>query len=69
MYNTTTYRPTNEGCLMRMVGTSRFCSVCQEGLWGSLLEKVRLIDEVVVEGSSFPHFSSLFSRDRVISSR
>lgn len=62
MYNTTTYRPTNEGCLMRMVGTSRFCPVCQEGLWGSLLKRVRLIDEVAVDSSFFRHFFFLCSR-------
>lgn len=42
--NTTTYRPTNEDCLMRMVTTANFCSVCLEGLWLSLLERVDLID-------------------------
>ncbi|KZW03199.1 hypothetical protein EXIGLDRAFT_600942 [Exidia glandulosa HHB12029] len=44
--NTTTYRPTNEGCLMRLVTTEGFCSVCIEGLWHSLLRRVDLIDNI-----------------------
>ncbi|TRM56946.1 IgA peptidase M64-domain-containing protein [Schizophyllum amplum] len=42
--NTTTYRPTNEDCLMRLVTASSFCSVCMEGLWLTLLKDVDLID-------------------------
>ncbi|GJE91909.1 IgA peptidase M64-domain-containing protein [Phanerochaete sordida] len=44
--NETTYRPTNEDCLMRQVTTPNFCSVCVEGLWLSLLRRVDLIDEL-----------------------
>ncbi|KAI0345646.1 hypothetical protein BDW22DRAFT_1324402 [Trametopsis cervina] len=44
--NTTTYRPTNEDCLMRIVTTPNFCNVCIEGLWYSLLKRVDLIDSV-----------------------
>lgn len=41
-----TYRPTNEGCLMRNMTRNSFCSVCVEGLWKSLLNKINLIDEI-----------------------
>ncbi|KAH8114551.1 IgA peptidase M64-domain-containing protein [Phellopilus nigrolimitatus] len=44
--NTTTYRPTNEGCLMRIVTTPNFCKVCTEGLWHALLKRVDLVDEI-----------------------
>ncbi|KAF9063286.1 IgA peptidase M64-domain-containing protein [Rhodocollybia butyracea] len=46
--NLTSYRPTNEDCLMRVVTTPDFCSVCLEGLWHALLARVRLIDSFVV---------------------
>ncbi|KAF5380731.1 hypothetical protein D9757_007158 [Collybiopsis confluens] len=46
--NETSYRPTNEDCLMRIVTTPNFCSVCLEGLWHALLSRVRLIDNLVV---------------------
>lgn len=42
--NKTTYRPTNEECLMRMVTTPNFCKVCMEGLWLALLSRVKLIE-------------------------
>ncbi|KAF8583338.1 hypothetical protein K439DRAFT_1653512 [Ramaria rubella] len=42
--NTTTFRPTNEQCLMRVVTSPNLCSVCLEGLWLSLLKRVSLID-------------------------
>ncbi|KAJ7621542.1 IgA peptidase M64-domain-containing protein [Mycena polygramma] len=44
--NETTYRPTNEDCLMRIVTTPNFCKACLEGLWLSLLRNVSLIDAV-----------------------
>ncbi|EIW81109.1 hypothetical protein CONPUDRAFT_124060 [Coniophora puteana RWD-64-598 SS2] len=44
--NKTTYRPTYNSCLMRMVTSPDFCSVCLEGLWLSLLARVDLIDSV-----------------------
>ncbi|TDL28252.1 hypothetical protein BD410DRAFT_782226 [Rickenella mellea] len=44
--NETTYRPTNDKCLMRTVTSPNFCEVCVEGLWLSLLERVDLIDDV-----------------------
>ncbi|KAJ7109074.1 IgA peptidase M64-domain-containing protein [Mycena crocata] len=42
--NGTTYRPTNEDCLMRIVTTPNFCKACLEGLWLRLLRNVSLID-------------------------
>ncbi|EMD39663.1 hypothetical protein CERSUDRAFT_111969 [Gelatoporia subvermispora B] len=44
--NETSYRPTNEDCLMRQVTTPNFCRVCVEGLWLSLLRRVDLIDGI-----------------------
>ncbi|KAF5331313.1 hypothetical protein D9758_015805 [Tetrapyrgos nigripes] len=44
--NKTTYRPTNEDCLMRIVTTPNFCKVCLEGLWHALLSNVSLIDSI-----------------------
>jgi hypothetical protein len=35
-----TWRPTNEGCLMRHMQEKTFCSVCQEGLWTNLLSRL-----------------------------
>ncbi|CAE6346531.1 unnamed protein product [Rhizoctonia solani] len=43
---TTSYRPTNEDCLMRQVAEPNFCVVCTEGLWLRLLSRVSLIDKV-----------------------
>ena len=42
--NVTTYRPTNEQCLMRLTTQSEFCKPCLEGLWLSLLRRVDLIE-------------------------
>ncbi|KAF9265286.1 hypothetical protein L218DRAFT_924474 [Marasmius fiardii PR-910] len=44
--NKTTYRPTNEDCLMRQVTTSTYCPVCLEGLWTTLLGRLSLIDNI-----------------------
>ncbi|KAI8910912.1 IgA peptidase M64-domain-containing protein [Gorgonomyces haynaldii] len=41
-----TYRPTNEGCLMRNMSQHEFCSVCKQGLWTNLLKRISLIDEL-----------------------
>jgi len=51
-WNTTSYRPTNEGCLMRQVTTPNFCPVCKEQLWMRLLSRVDLIDDVKVSCSA-----------------
>ncbi|KZT53961.1 hypothetical protein CALCODRAFT_500513 [Calocera cornea HHB12733] len=51
-WNVTSYRPTNEGCLMRQVTTPNFCSVCKEELWMRLLSRVDLIDKVTVSCSA-----------------
>ncbi|KAH7338560.1 IgA peptidase M64-domain-containing protein [Rhizoctonia solani] len=45
-WTTTSFRPTNEDCLMRQVAKSDFCVVCTEGLWLRLLSRVSLIDKV-----------------------
>ncbi|KAG1727908.1 IgA peptidase M64-domain-containing protein [Suillus occidentalis] len=42
--NDTSYRPTNDDCLMRSVTKPNFCKVCLEGLWLSLLKRIDLID-------------------------
>ncbi|PPQ68120.1 hypothetical protein CVT26_005741 [Gymnopilus dilepis] len=42
--NETTYRPTNDDCLMRLVTTPNFCNVCLETLWISLLKNLSFID-------------------------
>ncbi|RUS21350.1 IgA peptidase M64-domain-containing protein [Endogone sp. FLAS-F59071] len=44
-----TFRPTNEGCLMRNMSQTTLCPVCQEGLWHQLLRKVTLIDGVRIQ--------------------
>ncbi|KAI0642983.1 IgA peptidase M64-domain-containing protein [Trametes meyenii] len=44
--NETSYRPTNEDCLMRIVTTPNFCKPCTEGLWHALLRRVNLIDDL-----------------------
>jgi len=42
--NRTSYRPTNEQCLMRPMTSSNLCSPCTEGLWLSLFSRVNLVD-------------------------
>ncbi|KAG5646491.1 hypothetical protein DXG03_003256 [Asterophora parasitica] len=61
--NETSYRPTNDDCLMRSVTSPNFCKVCIEGLWLSLLRRVNLIDgikedcrQLVFEGITDPHW-------------
>ncbi|KAF8158494.1 IgA peptidase M64-domain-containing protein [Crassisporium funariophilum] len=44
--NETSYRPTNEDCLMRVVTSPNFCKVCSEKLWLYLLKKVDFIDDI-----------------------
>ncbi|KAJ7243740.1 IgA peptidase M64-domain-containing protein [Mycena rebaudengoi] len=44
--NTTTYRPTNNDCLMRTVTVPNFCGACLEGLWLQLLRRISLIDGI-----------------------
>ncbi|KAF7299436.1 hypothetical protein MIND_00893400 [Mycena indigotica] len=60
--NTTSYRPTNEDCLMRQVTTPNFCKACLEGLWLSLLRDVSLIDGIDESNSSDPHETTLTLR-------
>jgi hypothetical protein len=40
------YRPTHEGCLMRDMLKTHFCSVDQENMWLKFLARVELLDEV-----------------------
>lgn len=42
------YRPNHERCLMRNMTSVDFCVVCVEDMWLQLLEKISLIDDVVV---------------------
>ncbi|KAH9906054.1 IgA peptidase M64-domain-containing protein [Xylariomycetidae sp. FL2044] len=44
--NRTTYRPTNDFCLMRNMQSVDFCDACMEGLWLSLLGPLSLVDNV-----------------------
>ncbi|KAF8882039.1 IgA peptidase M64-domain-containing protein [Gymnopilus junonius] len=44
--NETSYRPTNDDCLMRLVTTPNFCKVCLETLWIHLLRNISFIDKV-----------------------
>ncbi|KXN73693.1 hypothetical protein CONCODRAFT_3381 [Conidiobolus coronatus NRRL 28638] len=47
-----TYRPTNEGCLMRNMTSSHFCNVCKEGMWYQFLNRISLIDVVTVSNGN-----------------
>ena len=67
--NETSYRPTNEDCLMRDVTWPNFCKVCTETLWLYLLEKVDFIDKISEtcvqkhhSSSSDPALSSSWSK-------
>jgi len=44
--NETSYRPTNEDCLMRMVTSPNFCKVCTKTLWLHLLTRINFIDDI-----------------------
>ncbi|KAJ2919129.1 hypothetical protein MD484_g1282, partial [Candolleomyces efflorescens] len=46
MDNETSYRPTNDDCLMRSVIKPNFCNACMEGLWIELLKRVHLIEGI-----------------------
>ncbi|KIO27039.1 hypothetical protein M407DRAFT_73808 [Tulasnella calospora MUT 4182] len=46
--NQTTYRPTNDACLMRRVTEPDFCPPCLEALWLQHLKRVELIDELAL---------------------
>ena len=49
MDNETTYRPTNEDCLMRLTASPYFCNVCVEALWLTLLARVDLFEDSGLE--------------------
>ena len=40
------FRPSNEGCLMRNMIRTTFCSVCMEGLWENLMTRMTLVDSI-----------------------
>ncbi|KAG8927206.1 hypothetical protein FRC01_007830 [Tulasnella sp. 417] len=46
--NTTTYRPTNDACLMRRVTEPDFCPPCLEALWLQHFKRVDLIDKLAL---------------------
>ncbi|QRV80110.1 peptidase family M64 protein [Ceratobasidium sp. AG-Ba] len=48
---TVSYRPTNEGCLMRQVAMPDFCVVCTEHLWVRLLGRINLIDDISISST------------------
>ncbi|KAG9078393.1 hypothetical protein FS749_009571, partial [Ceratobasidium sp. UAMH 11750] len=50
-WQTVSYRPTDEGCLMRQVAKPDFCVVCTEALWLKLLARVSLIDAVAISSN------------------
>lgn len=43
-----TYRPTHDGCLMRNMTLSYFCAVDQENMWHKFLNRVSLIDGILM---------------------
>ncbi|KAG9089421.1 hypothetical protein FS749_001349 [Ceratobasidium sp. UAMH 11750] len=50
-WQTVSYRPTDEGCLMRQVVKPDFCVVCTEALWLKLLARVSLIDAIAISSN------------------
>ncbi|KAI1212081.1 IgA peptidase M64-domain-containing protein [Annulohypoxylon truncatum] len=61
--NVTTYRPTNDLCLMRSVYSVDFCEACIEGLWLSLLDSVKLIENFTEIVEPNPDGSTLVKID------
>ncbi|CAG7827968.1 unnamed protein product, partial [Allacma fusca] len=53
-YGDKTFRPTNAGCLMKNMTHDSFCPVCREGIWYQFLERISLIDSVVISPGSAP---------------
>ena len=51
IYGRKTWRPTNEGCLMRHMQETTFCNVCQEGLWTNLMRRLVSLHHDVVNAS------------------
>ncbi|CAG7832889.1 unnamed protein product [Allacma fusca] len=49
-----TFRPTNAGCVMRNMSRGSFCPVCREGMWYRFLERISLIDSVVISLGTSP---------------
>jgi len=44
--NETSYRPTNDDCLMRSVTVPNLCKVCLETLWINLLKNLAFVDNI-----------------------
>jgi len=68
--NETTYRPTNEDCLMRVVTSPNLCKVCLEGLWHSLLKDLNFVDAIheKCERKQSPSFGGLSSQTSISAS-
>jgi len=47
-----TYRPTNEGCLMRNMTHNALCDICREGMWYEFFKTISLIDNITVTPGS-----------------
>jgi hypothetical protein len=54
IYGRKTFRPTNEGCLMRNMTSPSFCPVCKEGMWMQFLQRISIIDSVNVSSVANP---------------
>jgi hypothetical protein len=54
IYGRKIFRPTNAGCLMRNMTHTEFCSVCKEGMWQQFLQRISLIDSVVISPPTSP---------------
>jgi hypothetical protein len=52
MNNVKSFRPNNERCLMRNMESTKFCSVCQENMWRRFFQRVKPIDDVVVDAAT-----------------
>lgn len=65
-YGTKSYRPTHDGCLMRNMKLTHFCSVDQENMWHKFLDRVSLIDAISKDGDKVlvqtPKISGLIIR-------
>ncbi|KAJ2933385.1 hypothetical protein H1R20_g3718, partial [Candolleomyces eurysporus] len=55
MNNETSYRPTNQDCLMRTVTKPNFCKACMEGLWINLLKRIHLIEGITESCAEVQH--------------
>jgi hypothetical protein len=49
-----TFRPTNNGCLMRNMTFPKLCPVCKEGMWYQFLTRIQIIDGLEFAPPSHP---------------